>query len=164
METNVTDTVVAIIREVLTKLNVGFSNIVISESLGSTVFTIQTNESPALIGADGEPLAALDHLIKRMVEKQLPPHARITIDVNGYHQRGIKAQEDQARVVGERARTFKYDIELPPMSAYERMIVHSTLKGVSDIETISHGEGPLRHIVVHYKDPNAPPSLNEESL
>jgi spoIIIJ-associated protein len=90
-----------------------------------------------------------------MLEKTLPRDVHFVIDVNGYHQKKIKSLEDQARLVAERARTFRYDVELPPMTAYERMIVHSTLKEMPDIQTMSHGEGPLRHIVVRFIDPSA---------
>ena len=36
------------------------------------------------------------------------------------------------------------------------VITPSTLKEMPDIETASHGEGPLRHIVVRYIDPSQP--------
>lgn len=38
------------------------------------------------------------------------------------------------------------EIDLPPMSSYERFIVHDTLKDWDSVETISFGEGEDRHI------------------
>lgn len=136
----------------------------VSDLGGSLVFTIRTTESGKLIGTHGEALSALNHLVKKMLEGKIPEGEHFTIDVNGYHARKVKSLEDQARLVAERARTFRYDVELSPMSSYERMIIHSTLKEMPDIETVSHGEGKLRHIVVRYKDPSAPERerLNEE--
>ena len=151
-----TELVQKTITELLQKLHISFSGIAVSEFQGSTVFTIQTEQSNALIGVNGDTLSAFTHIVKKMVEKSLPRESRIAIDVNGYQRRKIKSLEDQARVVAERARTFKYDIELQPMSAYERMIVHSTLKTMPDIQTLSQGEGTLRHIIVRYVDPTAP--------
>ena len=145
----------AAIRDMLGRLGIPFTDIVASPSQGTTVFTIRTDDSRVVIGPNGDTLSAINHLVKKMLESKLPDE-RITIDVNGYYQKKVKSMEDQARVVAERARTFKYDIELPPMSAYERMIVHSTLKEMPDIETSSHGEGKLRHIIVRYVDPAAP--------
>jgi predicted RNA-binding protein Jag len=40
-------------------------------------------------------------------------------------------------------------VALPPMSSYERFLVHSALKEWGDIETLSEGEGENRHVVIH---------------
>lgn len=144
------------IKEFLAHLGIPYSDIRISELGGNTFFTVQTEASGKLIGARGETLSALNYLLKRMLEPTLPKEFHFMVDVNGYHAKHIQSLEDQARLVAERARTFRYDIELNPMTAYERMIIHSTLKAMPDIETSSVGEGPLRHIVVRYKDPTTP--------
>lgn len=43
------------------------------------------------------------------------------------------------------------DVALPPMSNYERFIVHNVLKDLGNIETTSVGEGEERHIEIHPK-------------
>lgn len=43
------------------------------------------------------------------------------------------------------------DVALPPMSSYERFIVHNVLKEFGSIETSSVGEGAERHIEIHPK-------------
>jgi predicted RNA-binding protein Jag len=43
------------------------------------------------------------------------------------------------------------DIVLPPMSSYERFIVHNVLKDMESVEAVSVGEGPERHIVIQSK-------------
>ena len=148
-----TEPVRIVIQTILAKLELPFDAIEVSEMGGSTIFTIRTVESGKLIGNHGETLSALNHIVKKVLEGKIPDDAHFVVDVNGYHQKKIKSLEDQARLVAERARTFRYDVELSPMTAYERMIIHSTLKDMSDIETVSHGEGTLRHIVVRYVDP-----------
>lgn len=150
------DIIEPVLKALLEKLGLPYDRIEVTESLGSTVFTIQTTESGKLIGNHGETLSALNHIVKKMLESKLEKEDHFVVDVNGYHQKKIKSLEDQAKLVAERARTFHYDVELPPMTAYERMIIHSTLKVMPDIETVSHGEGPLRHIVVRYRDPSTP--------
>lgn len=150
------DIIEPVLKSLLEKLGLPYDTIEVTQSLGSTVFTIRTTESGKLIGNHGETLSALNHIVKKMLEPKLGKEDRFTVDVNGYHQKQVKSLEDQARLVAERARTFRYDVELSPMTAYERMIIHSTLKEMPDIETVSHGEGPLRHIVVRYRDPSTP--------
>ncbi|MBU6310734.1 KH domain-containing protein [Patescibacteria group bacterium] len=146
------------VRSIISKLGLPVDGIEVSEAAGSTIFTIRTIESGKLIGKNGETLSALNHIVKKMLEKEVPRDFHFVIDVNGYHHKKIKSLEDQAKLVAERARTFRYDVELPPMNAYERMIIHATLKDATDIQTMSHGEGPLRHIVVRYIDPTIPQS------
>lgn len=148
--------VITALKEILQHLGVQYDDITTEELGGSTFFTIKTKDSGVLIGARGDGLSALNHIVKKMFESKFPRDAHYTIDVNGYNARKIKSLEDQAKLVAERARTFRYDIDMAPMSAYERMIVHSTLKNMPDIDSSSAGEGTMRHIVVRYKDPNAP--------
>ncbi len=157
--THITET----ISTMLTSLGIAYDSITTSAQAGSTVFTIATAESGKLIGHNGETLQALNHLLKRMMEKDGDEKQHFSIDVNGYQARRIKSIEDQARLVAERARTFRYDVEMSPMSSYERMIVHSTLKAMPDITTSSSGEGPTRHIVVRYIDPTLPKVTEDTS-
>lgn len=53
--------------------------------------------------------------------------------------------EEKAREAKETGKS----VELPPMSSYERFLVHSALKDDGDIETLSEGEGDQRHVVIH---------------
>lgn len=142
------------IRELLEKLHVPIDEIKVSEAAGHTLFTIKTKDSGVLIGSRGETLHALNHVVKKSFEaaegeKEEEPF-RFVIDVNGYHLKHIKMLEAQATMLAERARTFKYDIEMSPMSPYDRLIVHSALTDAPDIATESQGEGKVRHIVIRY--------------
>ncbi len=40
------------------------------------------------------------------------------------------------------------EVDLPPMGSYERFIVHNALKDVAGVESVSHGEGPERHVQI----------------
>lgn len=148
------ETIASRIRELVEKLKVPIDEIKISEAAGHTLFTVKTKDSGVLIGTRGETLHALNHLVKKSfetaeAEKEEKPF-RFVVDVNGYHLKHIKMLEAQANMLAERARMFKYDIEMSPMSPYDRLIVHSALTEAPDIETESQGEGKLRHIVIRY--------------
>jgi spoIIIJ-associated protein len=56
-----------------------------------------------------------------------------------------------ARPLAQRARLFKHDVEMAPMSAYERLVVHELFSEDPEIKTESAGEGKFRHIVLKYK-------------
>ena len=86
-------------------------------------------------------------------EDEEPFH--FVIDVNGYHLKHIKELEGQAKMLAERARTFQHDVEMSPMSGYDRLIVHVSLHDLPGIATESEGEGKLRHVVIKYAGPPA---------
>jgi spoIIIJ-associated protein len=155
MDQNNRELIMKTLTECVQRLGIRVDEVTVSVVAGSTVFAVRSSDPTLLTGPNGDTLSALSHIVKKMLEQKIPHDDHYLIDVNGFHQRRIKSLEDQARLVAERARTFRYDIELSPMSSYERMIIHSTLKDMPDIETVSFGEGKLRHIVVRYKDPKA---------
>ncbi len=72
------------------------------------------------------------------------------IDVNDFRTKQIKDIETKALMMAERARSFQYDVELTPMSAYERLIVHTTLQNAPNVKTESLGEGRGRRVVIKY--------------
>lgn len=148
------DKIVATIKELATKMGASVDGVEVSEAAGHTLFTIQTKDSGALIGARGETLSALNYLIKKSFEGrgENDESFRFVVDVNGYHLKHIKALENQARILADRARTFKYDVEMSPMSPYDRMIVHSALQDAPDVTTESAGEGRTRHVVIKYRE------------
>ncbi len=147
------DKVIGTIKELISKMGLALKDVQVSEVAGHTLFTLLSEDSGALIGAGGDTLHALNHIVKKSLEDYAEGDEpfRFVIDVNGYHLKHIKMLEAQAHMLAERARTFKYDIDMSPMSPYDRMIVHASLQGSPEVKTESEGEGKLRHIVIRYK-------------
>jgi len=143
------DEVQKVIRELLLKMGVDNPDVSVSELAGHTLFTVATKDSGALIGPGGETLSAINHVVRKIFEKE-GETPKFVVDVNGYHARHIKMLEHQARMLAERARMFKYDVEMSPMSSYDRLIVHASLADLPGIATESHGEGKVRHVVIKY--------------
>lgn len=152
------DNITAILKDLCAKLGIALDDVEVSEIAGHTLFTLRTADSGALIGARGETLSAINHIVKKTMEgkEEGDEPFRFVVDVNGYHLKHIKMLENQAKMLAERARTFKYDIEMSPMSPYDRMIVHAALQSEPDVSTESKGEGKLRHIIIHYAESAAP--------
>lgn len=126
-------------------------------STGSPKFTIKTSDSALLIGTRGVHLLAFNHVVKKIVGKDFPEEEGIHffIDVNNYQEKVEDELKAKAKVMADRARSFKVDIELDPMSSYERMVVHSVLQDMKDIKTESKGEGRMRRVVIKYVDPSS---------
>lgn len=150
--------VIAVIKELVAKMGLDLKDVVVSEVAGHTLFTLLSDDSGALIGTGGDTLHALNHVVKKTLEASSKGEEpfRFVVDVNGYHLKHIKMLEAQAQALAERARTFKHDVDMSPMSPYDRLIVHASLQGSPGIKTESEGEGKLRHIVIRYKGEVAP--------
>jgi spoIIIJ-associated protein len=72
--------------------------------------------------------------------------------VNGYHRRRIQELKNQAMILGGRAKMFKSNVEMNPMNAYERMIIHTMFAEDPEIVTQSEGVGKTRRVVLKYQE------------
>jgi len=127
----------------------------VDNDTGALWYSIYTNDSYHFIGKNGETLEALNHIIKKMAEKTMEEnenalYPNIVIDINNFQKKKIDNLKAIAHMMGERARFFKSNIEIDPMTSYERKIVHTFFEGKKDLTTESVGEGRNRHIVVKY--------------
>src|SRR3989344_2728853 len=130
---------IKIIEDFFKRLNVAIDSIDKKDSgiKGLDRYVINTTESDILIGNKGETLNAISHILKKILEKTLGEYSGqgFFIDIGDYQNKKVQEIKNKAVIFGERARFFKKDIEMPPMSAYERMIVHSTFTDCLDITT-----------------------------
>lgn len=147
MNTAIIETVV---REFFSSLGQTIESLSQDTVAGQTLFSLTVADGKALIGPRGETLRGVEQIIKKIAEKRGNTDDHYTIDINGYRKDQIKDIEMRAKMMAERAKSFQYDVELPPMSAYERLIVHATLSTIPNIKTESHGEGKNRRVVIKY--------------
>ncbi|MFA6094560.1 MAG: R3H domain-containing nucleic acid-binding protein [Candidatus Paceibacterota bacterium] len=144
--------IISIIKEMLDKMSIAYESIEVSEDarMGPR-FVIKTRESGILIGPQGEYLSALSYIIKKMIGKKINQEKiDILIDINDYQEQQLKNIREKAVMYAERAKSFKTNVEMDPMSAYERMVVHTALEGIKNITTESTGEGRTRKVVIKY--------------
>lgn len=121
------------------------------EAFGHTVLNLKTDDATSLLKHDAEGLRALNHIVKRVQEKDAG--APVVVDVNNHDTEKLERIVAQALELAERVKKEAHEIELQPMNSYERLLVHDALKEVSGVRTESRGEGRERHIVlVHEKD------------
>ncbi len=142
------------IEEFLTKAGFHFDdlNILLDLDSGSYTISIRSNDARHLVGRDGEGLQNINFLLRRMVEKKHGEKApRITLDINGFQKEKSDRIRTVAHMMAERARFFKSSIELEPMNAYERRIVHEYVSKHPDLISESAGTGRMRHVIISFK-------------
>jgi spoIIIJ-associated protein len=142
------------IKTLLGHLGVVVTDIVVEfdERTKSSRYKVITPDSAILIGEHGDRLLALNHVVKRIVERTYPEIGSFMIDINDYQKRRIDDIRAKAHMLAERARYFKSAVEMDPMSSYERMIVHAEFTEVDDIQTESTGQGRERRVTIRYTE------------
>ena len=148
----------ASVAEMLNKAGFKPESIVITfEEPSNTIwFSITSPDARFLLGREAEALGAVNHLANKVAEKLLADtenRLRVVIDANDFQKKKIDNLKTIAHMMAERARYFKSSIEVEPMPAHERRIVHEFLGTMPDMKTESVGEGSKRHIVIKYVDP-----------
>ncbi len=114
-----------------------------------TVVAVTSPDSARLVGPNGEHLRALNMIARRLVEAEYgEDSSNFLIDINGYHETAMEKVRQSARMLAQRARLFKHDVDLEPMSSYERLVVHELFAEDPEIKTESAGEGKFRHVVL----------------
>lgn len=101
-----------------------------------------------LIGRRGQTLDALQEVARTAVQRRLRARIRLLVDVEGYRARRRKSLADYAKAMAQRAKERGTEIELEPMTAYERKIVHDAVAEVDGASSFSEGAEPYRKVVV----------------
>ncbi len=140
-----------LVSSLLTSLGAPTEEVVVTNG-HRTIVAITSKDSKELIGPHGEHLRALNTILRRLVEaKQGEEAANFLVDINGYYEEKMEVVRGNARMLAQRARLFKHDVEMSPMSPYERLVVHELFSDDPEIQTESQGEGKFRHIILKYK-------------
>ena len=102
-----------------------------------SLLDVKTDDSGRLIGRQGQTLADLQYITNRMLFQQDPSVPKVTVDVSGYRAQAREALVKKAKDAAEKVRRWGDVVELEPLSAFDRRIVHHALKDDPDIETHS---------------------------
>jgi spoIIIJ-associated protein len=100
------------------------------------------------IGRRGQTIDAVQHLAQRIVFPEGPSPVRVVIDADGYRERRAESLRADAEEAAVQALRSGQPVELDPMPASERRIVHEHLRERGGVETHSEGDEPERRLVV----------------
>jgi spoIIIJ-associated protein len=110
--------------------------------------SVEGEDVGLLIGRRGQTIDAVQHLAQRIVFPGGRSAARVVIDADGYRERRAETLRADADEAADEALRASAPVELDPMPASERRVVHEHLRGRGDVETHSEGEEPERYLVV----------------
>ena len=98
---------------------------------------VKTEESGRLIGRQGQTLTDLQYLLNRLLFQKDTTVPKVMVDVGGYRAQAREALVKKAREAAEKVRRWGDVVELEPLSAFDRRIVHNALKDDPGVETHS---------------------------
>jgi spoIIIJ-associated protein len=124
-------------------------DVVVEEDDERILLTVEGEDDYGLlIGKRGQTIDALQLLCYQAAFRGLRERKRVIVDAAGYRARRRETLESRADRAADQAQTNNRVVEMDPMSAQERRVVHERLKERAGIETYSEGDEPNRCVIV----------------
>jgi spoIIIJ-associated protein len=143
----------ALVRELVERITDGIGihcRIDVAEGEETVVASCSGAELGMLIGKHGQTIDAIQYLVNAILGRRLGADRKETvIDAAGYRARRQASLEALAVRSAERVLSAGVAVELDPMTAVERKVVHLRLKEFTGVHTTSEGTEPNRYVVVH---------------
>jgi spoIIIJ-associated protein len=140
-----------LLAEVLEEVTAGLGldvEVEVEEQPGLLRGRIVGDDVGLFIGRRGQTIDAVQHLAQRIVFPDGPSSTRVEIDADGYRERRAELLRADADDAADEALREGHAVELDPMPASERRIVHEHLRDRGGVETHSEGDEPERYLVV----------------
>ena len=102
-----------------------------------------------LIGRHGQTIDAVQYLLNAASHRTHGDERKeVVVDAAGYRERRRATLETMAVRIAQQVQTTGERVELEPMTAVERKVVHLRLKELAGVQTTSEGTEPNRYVVV----------------
>ncbi|MFT3695259.1 MAG: R3H domain-containing nucleic acid-binding protein [Kofleriaceae bacterium] len=126
------------------------ADIDIKDDNDRTTLEIQTADTELVIGRRGVVIDALQHLVNKAVfkERGTEKGKPLVVDAGGFRDKQVERLRGIAQKMAAQALETKRIVELQPMSAHDRRIVHMAVAEMQGLSTRSEGEGEDRHILL----------------
>lgn len=139
-------------QEFFSKTDLGIELANVRGSENSTInIDLKMEEPQILIGEQGQTLNDVQRLFRLvLIKKNIAPGElfHIDLDVNDYKKKKAEYLKDLARSLADEVSLTKKEKYFPPMTAYERRIIHVELASRADVTTESVGEEPSRTVAI----------------
>lgn len=111
--------------------------------------TVPRSDSKILIGQHGVTLSSIQHLLQTMAKQASgTAYETFSVDINEYWKDKVRLLRRDAEEAAHQVIASGRPVQMRPMYAYERKIVHSVLADNERVETASAGHGEERRVTV----------------
>jgi spoIIIJ-associated protein len=112
------------------------------------ILDVHGQDTDVLIGRRGSTLAALQHITRLIVGREVSGRVHLVVDVDGFKARREKSLRRIAQRLAEQAVRTNRTVVLEPMPPHERRYVHLALRDHPHVTTQSVGEGDRRKVTI----------------
>lgn len=121
-------------------------------SLSDDVINISfvSDQTPRIIGKNGETLKALNELARSASYVKFNEHYRILLNADGYKDNKYEKLVNMAMRIARDVKRTGVTANLDPMTSDERRVIHNALANDAHIKTVSVGVGRDRHLTIQY--------------
>ena len=158
-KTNISDAELNEVLELMKKFSNEFFNLLNIKNLKINIeikekriyISVNGDDMNYLIGYRGETLNYLQLIFSNVANKEIKHKCSVILDIENYREKRKVVLEELAEKISKTVIRNKKKIELEPMTAYERKIIHTKLQNNSKVKTYSVGEEPNRRVVIDLK-------------
>ena len=119
---------------------------VIEEGL---LLEVKADDAGRLIGRQGQMLGDLQYILNRLLFHQDNSTPKVMVDVSGYRSQARDLLVKKAKDAAEKVRRWGDIVELEPLNAFDRRIIHNALKDDPSVETHSvEVEGTSKKVIL----------------
>jgi spoIIIJ-associated protein len=144
-----------LVERVAEALELDDATVRVEESPEEIRATVDGDDLGQLIGRHGATIDALQYLAARVAFTRREERRTVVVDAAGYRERRAHALHRDADRAAAEALQYNEPVELDPMTASERKVVHTYLSGRTDVETHSEGDEPHRRLVISPLGPSS---------
>lgn len=108
---------------------------------------VELDDPALLIGHKGEGVRSLQHVLRVMTARAGGAPTAI-VDIDGYRRKQQDRLKETARRKAEEVKQSGRLSVMPPMTSYERRLIHMEVKEVDGVVTESVGQGGDRRVMI----------------
>lgn len=110
--------------------------------------SVKLKDPQVLIGEKGQTLFEIQKILKNILNKKFKKIFYLDLDINDYKKNKIDYIKKLTKQLSEEVCFYKTEKTLPPMSAFERRVVHEEMSFSKDIKTESKDTKDGRCVVL----------------
>jgi spoIIIJ-associated protein len=119
-----------------------------SHWLTLTPENLSAEQLKVVLGENHQVLDAMQYLLNSTLHLTQDNQEMYTLELDGQREHQYLKLLDMAEAVAQQVRDSGQEVEMQPLSAAERRLVHTILADTPDLETYSRGQEPQRRLVV----------------
>jgi spoIIIJ-associated protein len=110
--------------------------------------SLRGKDADVMVGPHAQTLDSIQYLFRTLLHRLMEGDYNVVIDADGYRKRRQRSLEALARKMADKALKSGHTVQMKPMPAHERRVIHMILRKDKRVKTESTGRGGQRAISI----------------